>query len=141
MRRNLHWFLENIESRTENQHYKQKKKLFWKCGLWFCKIRINMSIILVFLSLRNYIFSFFIFMFFELFFKVILYANLAIFYQSVTTIAKQFFLNFNYSFIFLMWYCLKTNVNRITNCVTQKFTPMSSKLYKKKLIAFYGQFS
>ena len=38
--------------------------LFWKCNLWLGKIGINMSIILVSLSLRNHVFSFFIFFLF-----------------------------------------------------------------------------
>ena len=48
----------------------------------------------------------------------------------------QLFLNFNYRFLFLVWYCLETCVNHVANCITQKFTPLRSKFYK----LFYGQF-
>ena len=61
--------------------------------------------------------------------------------QSETTIAKQFFLNFNYCFLFLVWYCLETCVNCVPNCVTQKFTPLRSQFYKLFFsMSFHGQF-
>ena len=50
--------------------------------------------------------------------------------QSETTIAKQFFLHFNYFFLYLVWYCLTTCVNRVANCVTQKFSSLRSKFHK-----------
>ena len=99
-----------------------------------------MSIILVSLLLRN-IFSAFLFYFlFNSFFKVVLWAKV-LFYQSETTNVKQFFQNFNFCFLFLVQYCLETCVNRIANCVTQKFTPLRSKFYKLFFsMSFYGQF-
>ena len=66
------------------------------------------------------------------FFNVILWAILAIFDQSETTIAEQFFLNFYYCFLFLIWCFLKTCINRVANCVTQIFTPLRSKFYNNK---------
>ena len=80
-------------------------------------------------------------MFFKFFVKVILWTKLTIFDQSETPIAKQFFLNLNYGSLFLVWYCLVTCVNCVANCVTQKFTPLGSKIYKLFLsMSFYGQF-
>ena len=49
-----------------------------------------------------------------------------LFHKSETTIAKQFFLNLNFCFLFLVRYCLETCVNRVANCVTQKFTTLRS---------------
>ena len=60
--------------------------------------------------------------------------------QSETTNAKQFFLNINYCFLLLVLYCLETCVNRVANCVTQKFTPLRSEFYKLFCsMSFYGQ--
>ena len=36
---------------------------------------------------------------------------------------KTFFLKLNFSFLFLVRYCLETCLNCVANCVTQKFTP------------------
>ena len=60
------------------------------------------------------------------------------FYRSETAIKKQFFLNFIYCFLFLVWYFIKTCVNCVLNCVTQKFTPLRSEFYK--LILFRCHF-
>ena len=81
------------------------------------------------------------FFFFFFFFKLILLAKLAIFDQSEIKISKQFFfLNFNCCFLFLVQYCLKTCVNCVANCVTQKFTPMKSDFHKLFFsMSFYGQ--
>ena len=49
------------------------------------------------------------------------------FYQSQTTIAEEFFLNFNYCFLFLVLNCLKTCVNCVAYCITEKFIPFMSK--------------
>ena len=54
---------------------------------------------------------------------------------------NSFFLDLNYCFIFLVWYCLETCGNCVANCVKHKFTLLRSKFYKKKtLMSFYGQF-
>ena len=81
------------------------------------------------------------FNFFKTFFKVILWANLAVFDQSETSIAKQFFSpNSNYGFLFLVWYCLKICVNRVANCVMQKCSPLKSKFLQIIFLkSFYGQ--
>ena len=48
---------------------------------------------------------------FFLVFLNFLWANVVIlFYQSETILAIQFFLNFNYSFLFLVWYCLLSQI-------------------------------
>ena len=101
-----------------------------------------MSIILVLLSLRNNIFRFFDVFVFWTFFSKSFYGPIQPFFdQSETTIVDQFFLNFNYCFLFLVWYCLKTCVNRVANYVTQKFTPLRSEFYKLFFsMSFYGQF-
>ena len=44
-----------------------------------------------------------------------------------TTIAKKFFLNLNFSLLFLLPYCLETCVSCLTNSVTQKFTSLGKK--------------
>ena len=107
------------------------EKLVCKCGLWLGKIWLNMSIILVLLSLRNNIFRFFdVFVFWTFFSKSFYEPIQPLFDRSETRIAKQFFLNLNYCFLFLVWYCLKTCVNRVANCVTQKFTPLRSEFSK-----------
>ena len=99
-----------------------------------------MSIILVLLSLRNIFSVFFVFRFLNFFFKVILLTKYAIFYQSETIIAKQFFLNFIHCFLFLVRYCLETCVNCVANCVTQKLTSLRSEFYKLFFaMSFHGQ--
>ena len=98
-----------------------------------------MSIILFSLLLRNIFSAFLVFL--KLFFQSHFRTESAIFDQYETTIAKQFFLNFNYCFLFLVQYCLVTCVNCVANCVSQKFTPLRSEFYKLFFsMSFYGQF-
>ena len=96
------------------------------------------SLILVSLLLRN-IFS--VFFFFSPLWTVMdkvshFLTNLRLQLQN-----SFFLLNFTYCFLFLVWYCLETCVNRVANCVTQKFTPFRSEFYKLFFsLSFYGQF-
>ena len=136
MGRNLHLFLENIKPITKTKNcnlWKNVLKMWSLIG----KIWLNMSIILVLLSLRNNIFRFFDVFVFWTFFSKSCYGPIQPFFdRSETTIAKQFFLDFNYCFLFLVWYCLKTCVNRVANCVTQKFTPLRSEFWKQAFLWF-----
>ena len=52
----------------------------------------------------------------------------------------QFFLNLNFSFLFLVLYCLETCVNYVANCVTQNLPPWGSNFTKQILMSFYGSF-
>ena len=103
---------------------------------------LNMSILLVLLLLRNIFSVFFVFcfVFWTFFSNSFCWQSEQFCYQSETIVAKQFVLNFNYCFLFLVRYCLKTCVNCVANCVTQKFTPLRSEFYIKKFsMSFYGQ--
>ena len=64
---------------------------------------------------------------------------------SETVIAKPFPLNFYCCFLFLVCYCVETCVNRVANCVTQKFTPLGSKftsyLFQFHFMANSGHYS
>ena len=51
-------------------------------------------------------------------------------HKSEITIAKQFFLPLTFCFLLLVLYCLKTYVNRLANCATEKFITLRSKYYK-----------
>ena len=101
-----------------------------------------MSIILVLLSLRNHVFSFFILFVFRTFFSKSFYGPIYSFFFTNLRLQLEnsFFLNFNYCFLFLVLYCLETCVNCVANCVTQKFTPLRSEFYKLFFsMSFYGQ--
>ena len=82
-------------------------------------------------QLYFHFFDFFCFL--NFFFNFILWANLASFFFTNLRLQLQnsFFLNFNYCFLFLVWYCLTTCVNRVANCVMQKFTPWGPNFTKK----------
>ena len=100
-----------------------------------------MSILLVSLSLHFQVFSFlFIFLFFELLCQSHFMDQLShFFHKSETIVAKQI--------LFLVWYCLETCVNRVANCVTQKFIHLRPKFdfFFLFLMSFYidilGNFS
>ena len=82
------------------------------------------------------------FTFFFSFFKVILWRDLAVFSQisdyNCKTVFPKLYLFF---FLFLGQYYLETCVNRVANCVTQKFTHLRFKFYKYFFsMSFYGQF-
>ena len=78
LRRNLHLFLDNVASRTENKNLGLGKtvRIMWSLigrkMAWYVH---NIS----FTFVRQYFFSYLIFLFFE-FFKVILWTKLAIFW-------------------------------------------------------------